>query len=590
MNGMTPAGIARQPDGRWRVAGLVALLSALALAAAPLTGCSGDDGPKDAATVDAAGADGVGTPHPLDLDPPLEDVPDPLLRRLTASQYRNTIRDWFGDELVLPGSLEPDVRSEGLYSVGASVSGLSTLGVERYRNAAKSIAGQLVEIVPLRDALLACDGSADADGCLAEFIATWGERLWRRPLTADEATRLTKLGNEAIDTLGAFDEGLRYVLMALLASPKFVYVHTPGADSVSRTYDGYEMATRLALFLWNSAPDAWLLGQAAEGKLDEGATIGPVVQTMLDDERAIRGLRAFATDWLELDLLDTLSKDPEIYTYFSPDIGKIAREETLMLIEHIALDAQADFRTLLTTTTTFVDKRLAALYGIPAPADDGFAKVELPEGGPRAGLLGHVSVLAINASPNRSSPTERGIFVRERLLCQKIPPPPAGVDTTIPEGGADAPTMRERLTVHLESPQCAGCHRLTDRIGLGLERFDGLGGFRTTENGVAIDPADELDGTKFADARGLGQAIAQHDDFPRCVVRKLWAHATGDTLHPVTERPQRDALVNRFADSGYQLRALIEDIVTSAQFRRVGPPSEELPSDGAEASGEEATP
>ena len=164
------------------------------------------------------------------------------------------------------------------------------------------------------------------------------------------------------------------------------------------------------------------------------------------------GRGAFAQDWLELDGLSHLSKDPETFAYFSPDIGQQAREETLSLFEYLVLDADADFRTLLTTRATFVNRRLAALYGIPSVAVEGFELVTLPDDGPRAGLLGHASVLSLHASPNRSSPTLRGLFIRERLLCQNMPSPPANVDTTIPESSEDAPTMRDRLQIHLETP------------------------------------------------------------------------------------------------------------------------------------------
>ncbi|MGB0591377.1 MAG: DUF1592 domain-containing protein [Myxococcota bacterium] len=513
-----------------------------------------------------------------DLDPPLESDAPPVMRRLTASQYRHTLSDWFGPDLVVPTSLERDGRSEGLYSVGASVNGLSSLGVERYVKGAVSVAVQLIEFVPIRSELIDCAALADDQACLTELVHLWGPRLWRRPLTDDEHADLVTLGQNASAVLGSVEEGIRYVMTAILASPHFIYTHgisSEGHES-SGAYTGWQMATRLALFLWDSGPDDALLAAAEAGDLSDVVRLREVVQGMLADPRARRGLRAFADDWLELDGLLELSKDPSVFPYFSPDIGVQAREETLRLLEHLVFDADTDFRTLMTTRTTFVTRRLAGLYGVPAPDVETFAQIELPADGVRAGLLGHASVLSLHASPNRSSPTLRGVFVRERLLCQHMPSPPANVDTTIPDGSSDAPTMRERLAVHLETPSCAGCHELTDLIGLSMENFDGMGGFRATENGAVIDPSGSLDGDEFADAVGLGHAVSTHPDFVPCLVDTLWAFANG-RMPEAAETPQLDALASRFGTADFRLSALLEDIAMSAAFRHVGAVEEVTP-------------
>jgi hypothetical protein len=542
------------------------------LAVVEATGCYGDV-PIGATEADTAVPDTSSAPLPA-LNPPDEVAGEPVLRRLTSSQYRNIIADWFGDELAPPATLESDARSEGLYAVGASVNGLSSLGVERYFNGAKFVASQLVELATLRADLVDCVGLTDT-ACLEALVDTWGLRLWRRPVTPAERARLLGVGEEATAALGSVDEGLRYILTALFASPHFLYVIGVGeeSDTATRPYTSWEMASRLALFLWSSGPDDALLSSAAAGELTDPERLGEVVDEMLADPRARRGVRAFSDDWLELDGLTELSKDPSAFTYFSPGLGPQAREETLAVIEHLAFDVDADFRELLTTRTTFVNRRLAALYGVPSMAVDGFAQITLPEDGPRAGLLGHVSLLALHASPNRSSPTLRGLFIRERLLCQDMPSPPANVDTTIPEGSADAPTMRERLEVHLETPACAGCHSLTDLIGLGLERFDGLGGFRTLENEALIDPSGELDSAPFDDARGLGVALSEHPALVPCIVQTLWTYANG-RAHAPDDEAVLEALVARFDAAGFRLKPLLKDVALSDGFRRVGPVEE----------------
>lgn len=493
-----------------------------------------------------------------------------VLRRLSAAQYRNTLRDWFGSQLELPGTLEPDVRVERLYAVGASVGGLSGLGAERYFLGAKTVATQLVTQKSLRDQLSNCTGEVDADACFSEIIDRWTLRLWRRPATDAEHARLKAVGDQARDVLGEFDEGVRYVMMAILTSPHFVYVSGVGESAADegRAYSDFEMASRLAFFLWGSGPDEWLLDQATQGLLTDDASLPGVVDQMLQDDRVKRGVEAFVDDWLLLDELDQLSKDPGTYPHFSREFGEEAREETHRLFEYLVFTVGADIREFLTTRTTFVNRRLASTYAVPAGVPEGFGMIQLPEDGTRAGFLGHASFLSLHATPNRSSPTLRGVFVREHFLCQIMPEPPANVDTTIPESSEDKPTMRERLEEHLVNEECAGCHALTDYIGLGLERYNGLGGFRSTENGAAIDPTGDLDGVAYKNARELGVALSEHPSFIPCFVDTLWAYANG-RVRTADDWGQVKALEARFRASNYQFLALMEDTVLSLGFRHV---------------------
>ena len=203
-----------------------------------------------AATEASGGSDAGSTPDAvvLTLDPELESPPPVVLRRLTTTQYRNTLAGWFGEDLVLPASLEPDVRSDGLFAVGASVNGVSLVGVERYFNGAKNVASQLVEVATLRDRVVTCDGAEEDESCLRAVVETWCLRLWRRPPTEVEVERVMGVAQEAIDSLGGFDEGLRYALTTILSSPKFLYVVGSGEGSaeVPRPYTSWEMASRLA--------------------------------------------------------------------------------------------------------------------------------------------------------------------------------------------------------------------------------------------------------------------------------------------------------------------------------------------------------
>lgn len=502
---------------------------------------------------------------------------EPVLRRLTTAQYVNAMRDLFGDEIVLPASLEPDAEVEGLFAVGASMSTISPLGVEQYEGAAFDIAEQVMEDEALVERWRPCTplGPADAD-CAELALSTLGRFAWRRPLTAGEVETLSAIALAAAEIYDDFDDGLVFGYAALLQSPHFLYrVETgePTEAGEELRYTDWEMASRLSFLLWDSIPDAELLDAAEAGELVTDAGLQSQLERMLDQPTAENGLRNFFTEMLGLHELDDLSKDPNVFVHASDTLGPAAREETLLSIDALVWDDDGDLRELFTSRRTFVDRELAALYRVQAPAEEGFGEVWLPEDGGRAGLLGQASVLALHAHPVSTSVTRRGVFVRQSLLCQAIGSPPADIDAAIPEASEDLPTMRERVAVHLEDPVCAACHSITDPIGLGLENFDGMGGWRTTENDVTIDASGELDGRAFADAVELGQALAEHSALPACVVEKLYAYATGSlvTADDIT-------LVNwheeGFAESDFRMLAMVEDIALSPGFRTLRAPAD----------------
>ncbi|HHO51232.1 MAG TPA: DUF1592 domain-containing protein [Deltaproteobacteria bacterium] len=502
-------------------------------------------------------------PEPRGAMPSISPA-EATLRRLTEAEYLNTLGDLLGDGLLLPTALEPDVEIEGLLHVGAGQTALSPRGIEQYEDAAFLLAEQVVADPALRARVFPCD--APDPGCTEAFARTFGRLAWRRSLTPGELEQLEAIASEARAVLpGEPWAGHELVLAALLQSPHFLYRIELGAGG---RFVGTELASRLSYLLWAGPPDEALLDAAEAGALEEAAALREQVQRMIADQRARRGLRAFFSELLGLHELDTLTKDPAIFVHYSDTLGASAREETLRTVEHLAFEQAGDYRDLLVTHTTFVDRQLAAIYEVPAPTLEGFGEVLLPPG-PRAGLLGQVSFLARLAHPVSTSVTRRGEFVRQTLLCHEIPPPPADVDTSIPEASSDAQTMRDRVAIHLEDPACAGCHQITDPIGLGLEQFDGIGRFRTEEGTAPIDPGGDLDGVPFSDALGLGFVLRGHPDLPACLAQTWLAWAVG---HPLT--PSEGQLAGWHADGmalqGHQLLWLLEDLATSDAFRIAG--------------------
>ncbi len=547
--------------------------------------CGADEEPETPDVSNDAGGDSApdaapdASPDPdadasLDTEPdaPLPPLPegelgDTPVRRLTIDQLDNVLHDLFGPELVVPPVAETDVAVSGLRAVGTGSSTWSSRGVESLETASYAIAAQVVSTPSMIAPFVTCepDGVVD-DTCTADFVRNVGRLLWRRPLADDEGARYVEVAAVAGTALDSYSAGLEYALAALLQSPSFLFRVEVGVDGV---LDPYALASRLSFFLWNTAPDADLLDAAAAGDLDTEDGLRAEAERMMSDPRFRRGLRAFFTDFLELYELDHLRKDPILFEHFSTLVGPDAREETLRLAEFIAIDGDRDYRELATTRETFVNPRLASIYGVPAPVRDGFARVVLPADGGRAGILGHASFLALHGHQTSSSPTLRGAAVRKVLLCQAIPPPPVDVDTSIPEPSGETPTLRDRVAEHLENEACASCHLLMDPIGLALENFDALGRWREFDNGYPIDPSGTLDGVNFADARGLGETLAAHPDLTRCLVRTLNRYATG-RLETTDERGVLRALNERFDAHGFRVQPLVLDVILSPTFRGTG--------------------
>jgi hypothetical protein len=508
---------------------------------------------------------------------PLPQIPAQMgAQRLTQVQYRNAIHDLFGDDIAVPTSLEPDTTLNGFVSIGASQSSISSRGVEQYEDAAFKIAAMVTADEARLARVLPCKpAKVDDAACAEAFARSFGRRAWRRPLGDDEVAAITDVTVKAGATLGDFKRGLEFGIAALLQAPSFLYRAPAGepdpAHAGKRRLTGHELASRLSFFLWNSIPDEALLDAADQGLLTTDRGLAEQVFRMMESPRAKQGLRNFVTEYLGLAALDTLSKDPTIFTYYSPDVGPAAREEILLGFERVAFDLDADFRQIFLTRTTFVNPKLASMYRVPAPEDEGFGQVVLPTTSLRRGLLGAIGILALYAHPTSSSATLRGKFVRTVLLCDGIPPPPVDVNTALPEPSGTAKTLRDRVKEHLSNPMCNGCHRSMDPIGLGLENFDGLGLARAEDNGEVIDASGELDGQHFDGPVSLAHAIAEHPKVPECFVKNMYRYATSFVEGP-EEKAMLEGLTQEFEASGHRMKALMIAIATSPAFRLAGEP------------------
>jgi len=494
------------------------------------------------------------------------------LRRLTRAQIERSLIDAFGEGLVVPQVAEPDVAEGGLLSVGAGSSSLSARGISSLEEAAYSVAQQVLSEPSLSARAVPCELEPDAAACQREALSLSGRRLWRRPLTEAELEGLMSVVSLATERLNDPREGLGFGLATLIQSPHFLYRAELGLEGEARTpLDPYALAARLSFLLWDSGPDDELLDAARDERLLSDEGLKAQAERLLASPRARVGLGQLFTEQLKLYELGALRKDPLIFEHYNAQLMREAGEETLKLLLHLIFDERGDFRELMTMERSFLSPKLAALYQVPAPLQEGFKLVRFPEGSRRAGLLSHASILSLNAHPSSSSATLRGKFVRTVLLCQTIPPPPVGVDTAIPEPSGEALTLRDRVAEHLENPSCAGCHQLLDPIGLGLENYDSLGQWRERDNGALIDASGELDARSFEDPRSLGLLVREHPSFGPCVVRTLARYATG-RVETEEEQPFLDELSARFEEGGFRYLPLVLSLVMSPLFREAGAP------------------
>jgi hypothetical protein len=334
------------------------------------------------------------------------------------------------------------------------------------------------------------------------------------------------------------------------------------------------MASRLSYLLWRSTPDDALLDAGARGELVSDDGLRRTLSRLIDDPRAAPALSAFFGELISLRRLDTVAKDPELFPEMTPTLRASMRRELELLFAEIALDPAADFRDLFDTDVTFVDAELAALYDLPPPGEgvEGVTRTVLPSEDGRGGILGRAGVLALFSHATLTSPTMRGRFVRMGLLCEDVPPPPPGVDTTLPESEESEPrTLRERLDEHRVNPACASCHDRMDPIGFALEQFGPLGERRETDEGLPIDTVTEVDGAPVADAAELGSVLAEDQRVAACVARQLYRYATGH-LEERGEEVVIDDLVDGFRADGHRFRGLVEAVVLSPGFRYASPP------------------
>ena len=506
--------------------------------------------------------------------------PEIALRRLSHSQYNRTVRDLLGDGSLPANQFPPEDFVNGFKNQYVAQA-LSPLLEDAYSATAEKLARAAFRSGDSHG-LIPCKPSA---ACRTEFVGAFGAKAFRRPLSDAEVKRYDALFQKA----PTFMAGAQIVVEAMLQSPNFLFRLE---DSKQANWTPYATASRLSYALWDSMPDDALIAAAARGELDTQEGVARSARRLLDGPKARQAIDEFTSQWLRFDRVLTATKERRSYPLFTPDTAIAMTQEARRFVSDLVWNGR-NFMELFTAADAYPNGDLARIYQIETPADD-YERVPLPAGSERAGILGQALFLTLTAKPDDTSPTARGVFVREQFLCQHVADPPPGVNTNLPPVTQDRPmTNRERLAMHATNKACAGCHNLVDPIGNGLERFDAIGQRReklkltfgqvfgeanqekraaTTTVEVPLDTTGQVAGlpnSAFSSPKELGAVLAASPQCQECIVKQYFRYVAGRTETPA-DRPLIRRVLEEFKRSGFQFREMVISMVSAPELRGEG--------------------
>ena len=424
-----------------------------------------------------------------------------------------------------------------------------------------------------RRKILICKPAAPANesACARRILSALSRSAYRKPVDQATLDVVTGFYRRTRASGGSFDSGIESALQFILASPEFLYRFESDppnlAPGTAYRVSDFAFASRLSFFLWSSIPDEPLLALASQGKLKDPAVLEQQVRRMLTDPRSKTLVDNFAEQWLHLRNLKSSSPDLEAFPDFDDNLRQAMKEETTLFFESIVREDRGVLD-LLNADYTFVNERLAKHYGIPNVYGSQFRRVKV-QSDARRGLLGQASILTVTSYPNRTSPVERGKWVLTNLLGVPPQPPPPNVPP-LQDSTSDGRvlSLRERMEKHRADPVCAGCHKVMDPIGFALENFDGVGHWRTRDDGRAIDPSGTLfNGAPLDGVSGLRQEIVKRPDvFIGVMTEKLMTYAAGRGLE-YYDMPAVRKVVQGARATDYRFSSIVLGIVQSAPFR-----------------------
>ncbi|HEY7337788.1 MAG TPA: DUF1592 domain-containing protein [Bryobacteraceae bacterium] len=441
---------------------------------------------------------------------------------------------------------------------------------------------------PSRPLIFVCDPAKTGETpCARQIALNLAHRAYRRPVTAEDVTRLMKFYDEGRLDNGTFDQGITELVAAVLTSPDFLFrsIQTPlsparqggGSERTTVSKNGefplsdLELASRLSFFLWNTGPDEALLKLAETKQLTKPGALDAQVKRMLADPKAESLVTSFAMKWLNLSSLDLVKPDPKIFTNFNPTLRDDFLTEAEKFLGSILLENRS-VTDLLTSNQTFVNDTLARYYGIEGPPTSAFKQVTLTDPN-RFGLLGKAAVLMRTSYADRTSPVLRGAWVLDKIIGTPPTEPPPNVGSNLAEPSASNPkTVRDRLEAHRNKPACQQCHGVIDPSGLPLENFDAIGEYRTTDRqagNAKIDASTVLpNGVAIDGPVQLRQELSKNQEkFVTAMTERLLMYAINRELE-YFDMPQVRKVVRDAKKDNYTMASLVLGIINTDAFRK----------------------
>jgi len=430
------------------------------------------------------------------------------------------------------------------------------------------------------------EASAEAKRLLSNFL----QAAYHRNVEASEVDRFLGVVSAAIEAKLPFQEALISGYTAILCSPEFLCL-----EEHVGPLDDFAIATRLSLFLWNSLPDAELRKLADAGKLHTKSTsdkthLKQQIHRLLDDEKSTQFVDAFLAYWLDLRKINDTSPDEQLYPdyYLDDSLVDSALAETQMFFREIVRE-NLPARNIVDSDFTFVNERLAEHYQLPPFEGVALRRVNLPSDTSRGGMLTQASVLKVTANGTTTSPVVRGVWVNERILGIKNPPPPKSVPAIEPDTRG-ATTIRQQLELHRADTSCNRCHAIIDPVGFALESFDVAGGWRdhyrsvgdegkqiegfgkngqpfAFRQGPPVDASGNLaNGKKFANIFELKKLLVEDErTIAKNLLQQLVVYATGAPMR-FSDRIEVDRILDRLAKDDFRVKSMITEVVTSDLF------------------------
>ena len=505
----------------------------------------------------------------------IDPGPSPM-KLLSRSQYLNSVRDLVGTVAGLDAALGASSNASAFGLVQPDV---AQVDLENYRTAATTVAAAVVANSTLMTQLAPCADAAVKRDCAKSFVQSFGARAYRAPIT-DAADIELHLGLYDVGAKVSYAHGIELLIQGVLQAPRFLYrVEIGTGEKVSDQavkLSPYELASRLSFSVWDSLPDTKLTQAASTGALATKEGVAAQLSWMLQDTKGSNMVRRFLENWIHLPDLDNSAKDATLYPQWTNSTLRASMKgQASAFFDDLLATQGGKLSTLLTTNTVFVNKDLGSYYG--TTGGDTFTSAQGTVGA-TAGILTLPAFLALMAKPSESSPIYRDKFVREQMLCQLLPAPPANIPK--PPEVTPGVSTRERLKEHETNVSCSGCHRLMDPIGFGFENYDSLGTYRTVDGSGAVDASGEIVGTNeidgtFTGVAELGAKLAQSETVRQCMARQWFRFALARFEQGVDDCSMK-GLLDNFEAAGSDLNTLPKAIVESDAFQYRHPVDSEV--------------